>query len=328
VSSKQLDELVSRVGAGERAALARAITLIESRRAEDRSLAETLLERLSPRSGGAWRVGVSGVPGAGKSTLIDRLGLCAISKGRKVAVLAVDPSSAISGGSILGDKTRMAGLAASENSFVRPSPAGDKLGGVARRTREAMLLCEAAGNDLVFVETVGVGQAEHAVRDMVDTFLVVLLAGAGDELQGMKRGILELCDAVALNKADGDNLSKAEQTATELGAALELLRPPAGSWSPKVLAVSALEARKLDTLYGELEAHRAWLVQSGELERERARQSRAWLWTLVEERLKERFFADPGLAALLGKLENDVANGGLTPSEAARRVLDAFLSSR
>jgi LAO/AO transport system kinase len=321
-----VDELAAKLRAGERAALARAITLVESRRPADRAAADRLLKLILPHSGGAWRVGVSGVPGAGKSTLLDRLGLFAVTQGRRVAVLAVDPSSTVSGGSILGDKTRMPGLAQSDRSFIRPSPSGGKLGGIAERTREALLLCEAAGYDLVFVETVGVGQAEHAVRDMVDTFLVVLLAGAGDELQGMKRGILELCDVVAVNKADGDNLLPSERAAAELGSALDLLRSSVRAWTPKVVPVSALEGRGLDELWNELEAHRSRLEESGELDRERARQSRAWLWALVEERLKERLLSEPRIAAMLGDLESAVERGELSAREAAERVLEAYVS--
>src|SRR5512143_3582392 len=244
-----VDTLADGVLAGNRRALAKAITLVESTRDDHQEAAQRLLERLLPATGRAHRVGISGVPGVGKSTFIEAFGLHLVERGLRVAVLAVDPSSARSGGSILGDKTRMQRLSVSPQAIIRPSPAAGSLGGVARRTREAMLVCEAAGYDVVLVETVGVGQSEYAVASMVDFFLVLMLAGAGDELQGMKKGILELADALAINKADGDNIARAQRAAGELQLALRLFRPQSAQWEPPVLQVSALEERGMDAVW-------------------------------------------------------------------------------
>src|SRR5690242_18433300 len=263
------DALAAGVRAGERRALAKAITLVESTRPDDQRAAQRLLELLLPHTGRAVRVGVSGVPGVGKSTFIEAFGLHLIGLGKKVAVLAVDPSSALSGGSILGDKTRMPRLAAAPEAFIRPSPSAGSLGGVTRRTREALLVCEAAGYDAVLVETVGVGQSEFAVASMVDFFLVLMLAGAGDELQGIKKGILELADALAINKADGENVRPAEQAAAQYRAALNLLARGGGPWTPPVLTVSALEARGMDAVWEVVEEHHRVFGASGELARKR-----------------------------------------------------------
>ena len=322
-----VEALAAGVGAGQRRALAKAITLVESTRADHQEAAQRLLEALLPQTGGAVRVGVSGVPGVGKSTFIEAFGLHLIGLGKRVAVLAVDPSSARSGGSILGDKTRMSRLAVAPEAFIRPSPAAGSLGGVARRTREAMLVCEAAGYDVVLVETVGVGQSEYAVASMVDFFLVLLLAGAGDELQGMKRGILELADALAINKADGDNLGRATRAAAEYRSALNLLRPRTASWDPPVLTVSALESRGIDRVWAVIEDYRARLGASGELAAKRRQQQQEWLWAMIDDGLKQHFLSRSDVARLLPEIEAAVRAATLTPTEGARRLL-ALLGAR
>jgi len=306
---------------GERRALAKAITLVESTRSEDRIAAQRLLEHLLPRTGRAARIGVSGVPGVGKSTFIEAFGLHLIGRGKRVAVLAVDPSSSRSGGSILGDKTRMQRLSAAPEAFIRPSPSGGSLGGVARRTREALLVCEAAGFDVVIVETVGVGQSEVTVASMVDFFLVLMLPGAGDELQGIKKGILEIADALAVNKADGDNLARATRAVADLKAALRFFRHASPHWEPPVLTVSAVEERGMDAVWDAVERHRAALGASGELVKKRRSQQQAWLWAMVEEGLKQRFVARDDVQELLPELEEAVSRSQLTPTEASRRLL-------
>jgi len=321
-----VDTLAASVRSGDRRALAKAITLVESTRADHQKAAQRLLELLLPNTGKAVRIGVSGVPGVGKSTFIEAFGLHLISLGMRVAVLAVDPSSARSGGSILGDKTRMQRLATSSEAFIRPSPAGGSLGGVARRTREALLVCEAAGYEVVIVETVGVGQSEYAVASMVDFFLVLMLPGAGDELQGIKKGILELADALAINKADGDNLSRAEQAAAEYRSALRLFRHTSPNWDPPVVKISALQEKGMDTVWSIILDHRHRLIASGELERKRQEQRRAWLWSMIEDGLKRHFLARADVERLLPQLEEAVTHSRLTPTEAARRLL-ALLDS-
>jgi LAO/AO transport system kinase len=315
------DALAAGVRGGDRRALAKAITLVESTRADDQRAAQRLLELLLPDTGKAVRVGVSGVPGVGKSTFIEAFGLHLIGLGKRVAVLAVDPSSALSGGSILGDKTRMPRLAAAAEAFIRPSPSAGSFGGVTRRTREALLVCEGAGYDVVLVETVGVGQSEFAVASMVDFFLVLMLAGAGDELQGIKKGILELADALAINKADGDNVARATQAAAQYQAALALFRPTTPSWRAPVLTVSALEGRGMDAVWAVVEEHRVKLGDTGELARKRREQQRSWLWSMVEDGLKRRFLARDDVARLVPEMEAAVAGASLTPTEAARRLL-------
>jgi len=280
-----------------------------------------LLEVLLPFTGRAARVGVSGVPGVGKSTFIEAFGLYLIGQRQRVAVLAVDPSSARSGGSILGDKTRMAQLSAAPEAFIRPSPSGGSLGGVARRTREALLVCEAAGYDVILVETVGVGQSEYAVASMVDFFLVLMLAGAGDELQGIKKGILELADALAINKADGDNLRRAEQAASEYRGALRLFRHASASWDPPVVTVSALESRGMDKVWGIVEHHRTKLTASGELNSKRRDQQHTWFWSMIDDGLKSHFLGRKDVQRRLPEMESAITDGKLTPTEAARRLL-------
>lgn len=318
-----LQAYVDGVLAGDRALLGRAITLIESRRDDHQALAQDLLTAILPRTGHARRVGVTGVPGAGKSTLIDALGTRLTGAGHRVAVLAIDPSSRISGGSILGDKTRMGRLGTDPNAFIRPSPSARTLGGVARKTREAMLLCEAAGHDVVLVETVGVGQSETVVADMVDVFLLLTLGGAGDELQGIKRGVMELADVVAVNKADGANAPAAERAAAELRQALHYMRPPHPGWTVPVLTVSARDGSRLDELWAELERHRAVLEAAGDLARRRQEQQLRWMWSLVEESLLQSLRDNPAVAALLPELEAAVRDGRLPPTRAARRLLAA-----
>jgi len=316
-----LPGLADSVRAGNRRALAKAITLVESTRADHQEAAQRLLELLLPDTGGAVRVGISGVPGVGKSTFIEAFGLYLLDMHKRVAVLAVDPSSARSGGSILGDKTRMPHLSAAPDAFIRPSPSGGSLGGVARRTREALLVCEAAGYDVVLVETVGVGQSEFAVAAMVDFFLVLMLAGAGDELQGIKKGILELADALAINKADGDNVGHAAQAAAQYRSALNLFRHASPEWDPPVVTVSALEARGMDTVWSIIEDHRARFSASGELQRRRREQQQKWFWSMIDDGVKQHFLTRPDVQSLLPKLETAVTSDQLTPTEAARRLL-------
>lgn len=319
-----VEEYVAGVLANSRALLARAITLTESRKADHQQMAEALLLRLLPHCGRAHRVGITGVPGVGKSTFIDALGMRLISKGHRVAVLAVDPTSNRTGGSILGDKTRMERLSRDERAFIRPSPTSGTLGGVARRTREAMHLCEAAGFDIILVETVGVGQSEVAVSEMVDFFLVLAIAGAGDELQGIKRGILELADMIAVNKADGGNTERAVRAAGDYASAMHLITPAGASWVPPVVTCSALTGTGLDELWEKVEEHRRKLTASGELASKRSGQMLRWMWTLVEDRLVAALRGDRSVASTIRKLEAEVLTGRITPSIAADRILQSF----
>jgi len=317
-----LSELADQVATGDRRALARAITLVESTRADHRDEADALLSELIEKTGGATRVGVSGAPGAGKSTLIEALGLQLVDSGHQVAVLAVDPSSTRTGGSILGDKTRMEELVRRPEAFVRPSPTGGTLGGVARRTREAMLCCEAAGFDVVLIETVGVGQSEVAVEGMVDTFVLVLAPAGGDELQGIKRGIMELADIVVVTKADGALEAAATTTAADYANALHLVRPKTAAWGARVVTCSAITPRGVDDVWSAVEEHRAALRASGDLERHRAEQARQWMWGEIGEGLLERLRAHPGAAEAAKRLEAEVSAGRLPAPVAAAEVLD------
>ncbi len=314
------EALAEGVRAGDRRSLARAITLVESTRPDHRAAADDLLQRLLPHSGRAFRLGVTGAPGVGKSTLIQALGLRLVGTGARLAVLAVDPSSSIAGGSILGDKTRMGDLARSERAFIRPSPAGTTLGGVARRTREAIVVCEAAGVDVVIVETVGVGQSETAVSAMTDLFLLVVAPGGGDELQGIKRGIMELADAVCVTKADGDLAPAARRAMAEYGAALRLLQPRHPGLEPFAVAVSAVTGEGLDGLWEALRTRRAELEEGGELERMRGRQAREWMWTEVRETLLDRLRRGEARERARA-LEDDVMRGRILPQTAAARLL-------
>jgi LAO/AO transport system kinase len=316
-----VEQLAADLRAGNRRALAKTITLVESTRADDQDRAQRLLELLLPDTGKAVRVGVTGVPGAGKSTFIEAFGLHLIAAGKRVAVLAVDPSSARSGGSILGDKTRMPRLAVAPEAFIRPSPSGRSLGGVARRTREAMLVCEAAGYDVVLVETVGVGQSEVTVASMVDFFLVLMLPGAGDELQGIKKGILEIADALAVNKCDGDNVARAERAAAEYRSALHLFRHVSANWDPPVLTISALEGRGMERVWATIEEHHARLGATGELAARRRTQQHEWLWSMLRDGLEEHFRGRADVRRLLPELEAEVIAARITPTEAARRLL-------
>jgi LAO/AO transport system kinase len=320
--SDTVDELVTGIEAGDRRALARAITLTESTRTDHREVAEAVLDRLLHATGKATRVGISGPPGVGKSTFIESLGLHAVEAGHRVAVLAVDPSSRRSGGSILGDKTRMPELSRNDETFIRPSPGGEHLGGVARRTGEALLLCEAFGFDVVLVETIGVGQSEVAVANLVDMFVLLLSPGGGDELQGIKRGIMELADLVVVTKADGDLLAAANRAVADYRNAVHLLRPKWRAWDTEVVACSAVERSGIDVVWEAVTRFHAAVTGSGELRGLRADQATAAMWSEIEEGLLERLHADERLARQLADLEAKVADGEITPTRAARRLLD------
>lgn len=317
-------DLAPQILKGDRRALARAITLIESERADHQGEAETLLAALLPATGKAVRLGISGAPGVGKSTFIEAFGLHLISQGKKVAVVAVDPTSRRSGGSILGDKTRMEKLARSDQAFIRPSPAGRTLGGVARRTREAMLLCEAAGYDVVIAETVGVGQSETAVAAMVDMFLLLIAPGGGDELQGIKRGIVELADLVLVNKSDGDLEPAAGRIAAEYAGALSLLRPATRDWQPTVRQCSALKNRGIAEAWDAAQAHQKALSNSGALQELRTRQAQEWMWNEVTEDVLAGLRGDAAVAAALPDLERKVGLGEMLPGAAARAIVAAY----
>ncbi|MCP4005824.1 MAG: methylmalonyl Co-A mutase-associated GTPase MeaB [bacterium] len=319
-------EYVEGVRAGDRRTVARCITLLESKRADHRELGQDVLDALVPHTGQALRLGITGAPGVGKSSLIETLGLELVSRGLTLAVLAIDPSSPVSGGSILGDKTRMERLSREPAAFIRPTPSGGTLGGVAHRTREAMLVCEAAGFDVVIVETVGVGQSEVEVRSMVDLFAVLLQPGAGDELQGIKKGVLELADVLVVNKADGEQKLAAERTRADHEQAVSLLHSLSENWVTRVLLVSALTGDGINEFWKIVEEHRAVLSQSGELEQRRRTQARSWLWRLLEEGLHAEFRGNPQVASRLPEIERQVETRELTPPRAARLLLDGFVS--
>jgi LAO/AO transport system kinase len=321
---QDLARLLDGIRAGDRALLARAITLIESKRADDHTTARELVQELLPLTGRAVRVGITGAPGVGKSTTIDALGTYLTGRWHKVAVLAVDPSSARTGGSILADKTRMARLAADENAFIRPSPAAGTLGGVAAKTRECMLLCEAAGFDVILVETVGTGQSETAVADMTDFFLALMLPGAGDELQGLKKGLVELADMIAVNKADGDNLARAQAAAAEYRAALHILSPRSPNWTPPVVTYSALTGDGIAGLWAQVVAHRDRLTASAELTARRREQQVKWMWTMLDDFWRTRIASDAKLKATLPQIEAAVAAGQLSPARAVDELVAAL----
>lgn len=318
--------LADGVRRGDRRSLAKAITLVESTRHDHRAGAADLLDALLGATGASVRIGISGSPGVGKSTFIEAFGLHLRATGHRVAVLAVDPSSSLSGGSILGDKTRMGELAADPEVFVRPSPGSGHLGGVARRTREALLLCEAAGFDVVIVETIGVGQSETEIADMVDAFVLLVGPGAGDELQGIKRGIMELADLIVVNKADGDLAAAASRTRADYANAVHLLRPKWSAWSTRAVTCSAVERRGIAEVWDELTSFAEAVTGSGELSTHRAAQAVAWLWSELRDDLVGDFRSAPAVQALLPDVERAVASGDLSARAGARRLLDAFRS--
>ena len=319
-------EYVDGIVAGDRAILGRAITLVESVHPQHREAADELLHALLPRSGGAQRVGITGVPGVGKSTFIEAFGTNLTEAGHRVAVLAVDPTSSRTGGSILGDKTRMPNLSANKAAFIRPSPSSGTLGGVTRATRETMTVVEAAGYDVVLVETVGVGQSETTVHGMVDFFLVLMIAGAGDELQGIKKGVLEMADMIAVNKADGDNDLRARAAALAYTAALRLLEPASPNWSPPVLTCSGLHGAGLDEIWSGILDHQSRLTESGERAARRRDQQLGWMWAMVDDRLRAELHEHPGVAAVRLDVEAHVEAGTLTPARGADQLLDTFWS--
>jgi len=309
---------------GNRRAIAKAITLLESTRPESFEQGQELLESLLPHAGKALRIGITGVPGVGKSTFIEAIGLFLIKQGHRVAVLAVDPSSQLTGGSIMGDKTRMNELAQHPHAFIRPSPSSGILGGVARKTRETMLICEAAGYDVVIVETVGVGQSETMVASMVDLFLLLMLPNAGDELQGIKKGVLELADLVVVNKSDGEQETLAKTAQSEYRKALHLLPSSKNSWTPQILRCSALEKRGIDKIWDSVKSFRKALQNSGEWEKQRRTQTGKWMWSLVEEGLLTNFRNHPNLQKQIPVLEKEVESGNMLPTTAARKLLDSW----
>lgn len=319
-----INELVGQLQKGDRRALAKAITLVESTHSNHRMQAAQLLELIMPLTGNSIRLGISGVPGVGKSTFIEAFGNYVIDQGHSVAVLAVDPTSAVSGGSILGDKTRMETLSRNDKAFIRPSPAGKTLGGVTRRTRETMLLCEAAGFDVIFVETVGVGQSETAVAEMTDMFLLMLLPGGGDELQGIKRGIMELADLILVNKSDGDQQAVANRTVSDYQMALHFLHARSRNWQASVQSISSLKNQGIDEVWKTVEEYRKALSGSGEIESRRAAQSRAWMWSETTGALLTELKENPSVKSLVKELEQDVMKGRTTPTIAARKLIDAF----
>jgi len=320
----KLHEIAEGVKEGRLRALAKAITLIESRNLDHSLAATTLLDELLPATGNSIRIGISGVPGAGKSTFIEALGLLLTARNHKVAVLAVDPSSQISGGSILGDKTRMEHLSRHSNAFIRPSPSGSTLGGVARKTRETMLVCEAAGYDVILVETVGVGQSEITVASMVDFFLLLQLPGAGDELQGIKKGVMEIADAILINKSEGENRSRADLARRQYLNALHLLKPRSPNWQVPVLLCSALNQTGIEEAWQMVLSFREKTEKGGEFDRKRRLQATDWMWTLLMDDLKDLFLRDKNVEALINPVQQAVAEGITTPSAAARRLLEAF----
>ena len=318
-----LEKLAAAVRSGDRAALPRAITLLESTRSDHREQAQRMLLELLPDSGSAHRVGITGVPGVGKSTTIESLGMQLIEQGHRVAVLAVDPSSTRTGGSILGDKTRMARLAQHPDAYIRPSPTSGTLGGVAKATRETVVLLEAAGFDVILIETVGVGQSEVTVANMVDTFVLLTLARSGDQLQGIKKGVLELADVVVVNKADGNHLHEARKAARELKSALRLIYPRGTLWLPPVLTMSAMEGTGLTEMWDTIEHHRQVLTDAGEFEARRRGQQVDWTWQMVRDTVLDRVLSNPEVRKIRADVERQVKAGELTPTLAAQQILRA-----
>ncbi|MDQ0197388.1 methylmalonyl Co-A mutase-associated GTPase MeaB [Neobacillus ginsengisoli] len=327
-SEPAVEELYTGVLAGDRGLLARAITLVESNAEQHFQKAQNLLQRLLQHSGKSLRIGITGVPGAGKSTFIETFGTYLCDQGYRVAVLAIDPSSSISGGSILGDKTRMELLARNPRAFIRPSPSAGKLGGVHRKTREAMLICEAAGFDVILVETVGVGQSEVIIRDMVDFFLLLVLTGAGDELQGMKKGIMELADALIVHKADGANKQKAEQTRKEYNRILHFLQPATKGWSTKAYTCSSLNGDGIEGIWEVLKSFERNGKETGVFEDRRKGQKREWIYSMITDQLQYSFFHHPEVRLMLPQLENEVMSGEKTVASAVEKLFHAFLSGK
>lgn len=320
----EVDDYVSGILDGDITLLSRAVTLVESQLTEHQHKAQQIIERCLSNSGNSIRIGITGVPGAGKSTSIDTLGMHIIKQGHKLAVLAIDPSSGVSGGSILGDKTRMERLSREKNAFVRPSPSAGSLGGVARKTRETIILCEAAGFDTIFVETVGVGQSETAVHSMVDFFLLIQLAGAGDELQGIKRGIMEMADGIVINKADGDNVHKAQLAASHFRNALQLFPKPESGWTPKVLTYSGYYGIGIKEIWDMLDAYRHHAIDSNYFHHKRQKQAKWWMRESIEEALRDSFFQNEQIVHLLPLLEQRVLSDSMTPFQAAKDLLDTY----
>ena len=326
MTQKELDYYVQGVTSQNRLVMAKTITLIESTLPAHQETARAVMDALLPHTGRAVRLGITGVPGAGKSTFIESFGMMLTQKGLRVAVLAVDPSSPRTGGSILADKTRMEKLSVNEQAFIRPSPSSGTLGGVARKTRETMMICEAAGYDVIMVETVGVGQSEVAVASMVDFFLVLMIAGAGDELQGIKKGVLELADAITVNKADGDNIDRAKMARQQYSTAMHLLSPPSPDWSTPVMMCSSLTGTGLAEIWDMVLKHRKIMEEKGELERKRHEQSRLWMWALVKEGMEEWFYKNAQVVNLLPLIEKEVVGGRITATSGAARIL-SFLQN-
>jgi LAO/AO transport system kinase len=326
MTQKDIDYFVQGVTSQNRLVMAKTITLIESTLPDHQETARAVMDALLPYTGKAVRLGITGVPGAGKSTFIESFGMMLTQKGLRVAVLAVDPSSPRTGGSILADKTRMEKLSVNEQAFIRPSPSSGTLGGVARKTRETMMICEAAGYDVIMVETVGVGQSEVAVASMVDFFLVLMIAGAGDELQGIKKGVLELADAITVNKADGDNIDRAKMARQQYATAMHLLSPPSPDWSTPVLMCSSLTGAGLAEIWDAVLKHRKIMQEKGELERKRHEQSRLWMWALVKEGMEEWFYKNAQVVNLLPLIEKEVVSGKITATSGAAQIL-SFLEN-
>ena len=325
-SIPSLEKLTEGVLSGDRILLSRAITLVESNLPEDQEMAGKLMDNILSSTGNSHRIGITGVPGVGKSTFIEAFGLMLVEKGKKVAVLTIDPSSQVSKGSILGDKTRMERLSVHPNAYIRPSASGQALGGVSNRTREAMLLCEAAGFDLIIVETVGVGQSETAVFGMVDFFLLLMLAGAGDELQGMKRGIMEMADAISITKADGNNIERSRISQSEFKSALHLMPPKASGWTPKVNLSSALQNQGMDEIWEMIESHRNMLEENGSFEKIRETQNISWFNDLLSWELNQAFLGHPSVKDTRNTLEKEVLEGKVAASSAARSLIKLCLS--
>ncbi|MBW2219867.1 MAG: methylmalonyl Co-A mutase-associated GTPase MeaB [Deltaproteobacteria bacterium] len=313
---------------GNRRVIAKTITLVESSLPSHQELAKAIIDTLLPYSGKAVRIGITGVPGVGKSAFIESFGMMLLKNKHRIAVLAVDPSSKKSGGSVMGDKTRMERLSVEESAFIRPSPSGGTLGGVARKTRETMIVCEAAGFDVMIVETVGVGQSETTVASMVDFFLVLMLAGAGDELQGIKKGVLELADAITITKADGDNIEKAKRARKVYETALHLINPSSSNWSPPVVTCSAIKLEGIESIWEIILNHREKLKSTGEFKANRKNQSIDWMWSLVEEGLKDQFYKNLDIKKMLPKIKKEVERGKTAPTAAAYELLSSFSNKK